>query len=78
LRQTPLTIGQIVGWAKAHRAETGKWPNYYDSGKVRHAPFDVSWRAINSALRVGMRGLPPGWTLRRLLAEHCKRPCGRN
>jgi hypothetical protein len=41
---------------------------------VRHAPFDVSWCAINSTLRLGTRGLPPGWSLRRLLAEHCDAP----
>jgi hypothetical protein len=73
LRGTPLTIEQIIAWAKAHHAATGKWPKYY-SGPVRHAPFDVSWCAINSALRLGTRGLPPGWSLRRLLAEHCDAP----
>jgi hypothetical protein len=72
-RRTPLTIGQIIAWAEAHHAATGKWPNYY-TGRVRHAPFDVTWCAINSALRCGTRGLPPGWSLRRLLAEHCDAP----
>jgi hypothetical protein len=34
----------------------------------------VSWAAINSALRDGTRGLPPGLSLRRVLAEYCDVP----
>jgi hypothetical protein len=72
-RTPPLSIGQIIAWAEAHHADTGRWPNYY-TGRVRHAPFDVTWCAINSALRAGTRSLPSGWSLRGLLAEYCDAP----
>jgi len=37
---------------------------------VRTAPFEVTWSAIHSALRVGLRGLPGGSSLHRLLVEY--------
>jgi hypothetical protein len=63
----PLTERQILAWAKAHRRRTGRWPTYY-VGAVEGAPGE-SWWAINSALRDGLRGLPGGSSLARLLAS---------
>jgi hypothetical protein len=65
----PLTIARILAWADAHHAATGSWPRAY-SGPVRDAPFDVTWSAIQSALNRGLRGLPAGESIARLLAEH--------
>ncbi len=56
-----LSLEQILAWAKAHRQRTGKWPSA-GSGPVHDAP-EENWRAINSALRQGLRGLPGGESL---------------
>jgi hypothetical protein len=62
----PLTAEQILEWADAHHARTGRWPNL-NSGPVQEAPGE-SWRAIQVALTHGARGLPGGTSLARLLA----------
>ena len=46
----------------------GHWPSS-ESGFVAEAP-DETWRAVDQALRVGVRGLPGGSSLARLLAAH--------
>jgi hypothetical protein len=63
-----LTVEQILGWADAHFRRTGRWP-IARSGSIGDAP-DETWAAINHALIVGLRGLPGGTTLPRLLQEH--------
>jgi hypothetical protein len=67
-RRPPLTTAQILAWADEHRAATGRWPQS-DTGLVHSALGEV-WANLDQALRVGLRGLPGGSTLRRLLAEH--------
>jgi hypothetical protein len=62
-----LAVSQILGWADAYRARTGSWPSI-KSGPVVDAPGE-SWNAISQALRKGLRGLPGGSSLARLL-EH--------
>ncbi|HUY89027.1 MAG TPA: hypothetical protein VMV10_09855 [Pirellulales bacterium] len=64
----PYTIDGILAWADAYRLPTGRWPNE-DSGPVADAPGET-WRAVEAALRVGIRGLPGGSSIARLLAEH--------
>jgi hypothetical protein len=64
----PLTIPLILGWADAHHAATGRWPNAR-SGPVM-GPGGDTWRAIDHALHQGRRGLPGGQSVARLLAEH--------
>jgi hypothetical protein len=61
-----LTTDAILGWAEAHRAATGRWPTS-KSGPVRDSPFALTWTAIDSALRLGCRGLPGGSSLTRLI-----------
>jgi hypothetical protein len=39
------------------------------SGPVRDAPLGVNWRQVDTALRLGLRGLPRGSSLARLLAR---------
>jgi hypothetical protein len=68
-----LSIDQILAWADAHHAATGRWPTV-DSGAVKDAPDEI-WRRIDAALKQGTRGLPGGSALGRLLDEH--RPWGR-
>jgi hypothetical protein len=64
----PLTVLQIVAWADAFRARTGRWPGS-DSGRVEEAPAET-WTTLDACLRQGKRGLPGGSSLARLLAEH--------
>ncbi len=66
-RLPPLTIGQILAWADAHKERTGTWPTA-TSGRVYQEPFQT-WGAVNQALRNGHRGLPGGSSLARLLTE---------
>jgi hypothetical protein len=69
LAAPPLTPEQVVTWARRHRRQTGQWPTR-TSGEV---PGEVgeSWSAINNALYRGLRGLPGGSSLARLLAQRC-------
>jgi hypothetical protein len=73
-RTPPLTEEQVLRWASAHRARTGRWPSR-NSGAVPEAPGE-SWSAISSALWAGYRGLPGGDTLARLLSRHGRRAGG--
>jgi hypothetical protein len=60
----PLTEEQILAWADAHKARTGRWPTQ-TSGPVADAPGE-KWHALQAALLNGYRGLPGGDTLSRL------------
>ena len=63
----PLTIANILCWVDAHRQATGKWPTLW-SGEIAAARYET-WLAVNHALKDGLRGLPGGSSLARLLAE---------
>lgn len=63
-----LTADQILEWADAHQQKMGYWPSV-NSGAVSGAPGET-WNGIHSALRVGLRGLPGGSSLAKLLAEN--------
>jgi len=69
MRRTELTVKQILSWADAYYARTGKWPEAKRGGRVWEPP-DETWRNIDSALRQGFRGLRRGQSLARLLAKH--------
>ncbi len=64
----PLTEEQILAWADAHQRRIGDWP-ITESGPVSEAPGET-WSAINAALSMGLRSLPGGSSLAKLLAEH--------
>jgi hypothetical protein len=66
-----LTVEQILKGAEAHHAGTGKWPTT-SSGVVDDAPGET-WVAIDAALRGGVRGLPKGSSLSKLLVAHGRR-----
>jgi hypothetical protein len=71
----PLTVEQILAWADAHHARTGRWP-HAGSGPVEGAPGEV-WGNVNAALYDGHRGLPGGDSLARLLDRRRARGPGR-
>src|SRR5437588_513518 len=64
----PFTIDQILAWADHHFAQSGRWP----TAKSRRIPGSLgeNWRRVDSALRLGLRGLPGGSSLAQLLAEN--------
>jgi hypothetical protein len=61
-------VGQILAWADAHFARTGRWPKCTD----RHVFDDLNekWCNLDQALRDGCRGLLRGSSLPQVLAEH--------
>lgn len=61
-----LSQAKILRWCDAHRRRTGRWPHRI-SGPIHEAPGEV-WLSIDNALRLGLRGLPGGSSLARLLA----------
>ena len=63
----PLTISGILSLADKHYRMTGAWP-HGDDRRV-HGLRGENWRKIDNALRLGLRGLPGGSSLARLLAE---------
>jgi hypothetical protein len=62
-----LSPEQILAWADACHQRTGEWPTK-QSGIVTGAP-DERWDLLDVALRQGLRGLPAGLSLARLLAR---------
>jgi hypothetical protein len=64
-----LAVSQILSWADAHRRRAGHWPQI-NSGPVRDAHAGESWRKVDTALRLGLRGLAGGSSLAQLLTEH--------
>ncbi len=67
-----LSIKQILAWADAHRKRTGKWPTEH-SGLITGARAET-WRAVQSALAPGARGLKGHSSLAQLLEKHRGRP----
>src|SRR5437870_1611020 len=67
MSRTILYIAHILAWADAHCKRSGCWPNL-NSGRIS-GTLDETWRRVDSALRIGLRGLRGGSSLARLLAE---------
>jgi hypothetical protein len=61
-----LTEEQILAWADAHYQRTEKWPKS-GTGVIADSGGE-KWSAVEAALRDGVRGLPGGSSLARLLA----------
>jgi hypothetical protein len=68
VRWPELSVEQVLEWADRHHARTGRWPTS-SSGPVVDAPRE-NWSALNVTLRCGLRGLPAGLSIARLLALH--------
>jgi hypothetical protein len=71
MRLPRLNAALILAWADAHHSRTGGWPTSR-GGPVEGQPGET-WYKVDLALRLGLRGLPAGDTLLRLL-----RRCGRH
>jgi hypothetical protein len=67
-----LTIASVLAWADAYHRRHGKWPSRH-SGVIEGVP-DETWRGIDSALRLGNRGLPGSSSLAQLLARRRRAP----
>jgi len=63
----PLDVEQILVWADAHFARTGKWP-LATSGPIG-GTLNETWAKVDRALQSGYRGLVGGSSLPRLLEE---------
>ncbi len=61
-----LTERQILTWAESHYRRTGRWPSQ-TAGAIFDAPGE-KWRNVDTALYKGLRGLPGGSSLAKLLA----------
>ncbi len=68
----PLKAAQILAWADAHHARTGRWPTLY-SGPIPGEPCET-WRKVESALAKGQRGWPGGSSLSLFLMKNRRRP----
>lgn len=66
-RKPPLYVKQILAWVDEHREITGQWPTT-KSGRVL-GTLEERWDRIDAALVMGLRGLPGGDSLPRLLAR---------
>lgn len=64
-RKPPLRVRDILAWADDFYDRFGRWPHMYD-GLIRNTA-DQTWAAVDNALRVGLRGLPSGSSLAKLL-----------
>jgi hypothetical protein len=62
-----LAERRILAWADAHHRRTGRYP-VIASGPIADAPGET-WLAMQMALVEGLRGLPGGSSLARLLNE---------
>lgn len=62
-----FTLAQIWKWARAFHKRHGEWPRTA-SGPIPESNGDT-WRKVNSALTVGIRGLGGGSSLRKFLVS---------
>jgi hypothetical protein len=66
--KSALTEAQALSGADAHFACTGRWPRILDPDATSLPP-ERTWQLLDTALRKGLRGLPRGDSLPRLLAR---------
>lgn len=62
-----LSVRQVLRWADAHQARTGRWPTAL-AGVIAGTNGET-WRGVQNSLVRGARGLPGGTTLADLLAK---------
>jgi hypothetical protein len=65
-----LTAKQILTWADAYRARTGRWPTCRCSPQLIEGSSGERWFNIDQAMRKGLRGLPGKSSLADVLARH--------
>lgn len=64
----PLSVERILEWADGYFQRKGSWPTIA-SGAIINSGGET-WRRVDQALRSGIRGLPGGSSLARLLKKH--------
>ena len=64
-----LSIREILKWADAFHAKYGFWPREGGQFQNIDGTLDEKWKNIDDALRRGLRSLPGGSSLARLLLE---------
>jgi hypothetical protein len=62
----------ILSWCVEYREYTGKWPAKSNTDLVPGQPSET-WRRLDEALESGLRSLPGGSSLAKLLANHGKK-----
>lgn len=65
-----LTVRQILRWPDAYYATHGAWPQPKTKPGGIPGTNGETWLAVDTALRVGQRGLPGGSSLPQVLADH--------
>ena len=70
LALSPVAVKYIVALVITHREHTGEWPTTR-SGTIQGHPNET-WAKIDRALRDGLRGLPGGSSLARVVQETAK------
>jgi hypothetical protein len=68
-RRPEFSIPDILAWADAYHRRTGKWPKE-TSGPILEGPLGDTWHNVDTALRLGLRGLDGESSLAQLLNEH--------
>ncbi len=68
--QPRLTDKKILRWMNAFHRRHGRWPRSTDGETV--GVEGEKWRNINNALMYGLRGMPGGSSLTRLVHGHCR------
>jgi superfamily II DNA or RNA helicase len=63
-----LKLARIVRWARDHHKVTGRWPTE-GAGRIRDT--DERWDNIAQCVRLGLRGCPSGWTLKKIVDTYC-------
>jgi superfamily II DNA or RNA helicase len=69
-----LKLATIVGWARSHHKATGQWPT---EGAGEIVGTDERWDNIAQCVRLGLRGCPAGWTLKKVIDKYCRKQAGR-
>jgi hypothetical protein len=64
-----LRVDQVLAWADAHRARTGRWPTRL-SGRIRKSRTGMTWLAVDTALIDGLGNLPAGLSIAGLLEKY--------
>lgn len=68
LVKPPLSEARVLAWVDAFRAQHGRFPKAKDG--VVPGELTQTWAGVDSALRVGHRGLPGGDSLPRFMQRH--------
>jgi hypothetical protein len=69
-RKPELSVPLILTWADAFHVRYGFWPKEGAPPQTIAGALNEKWKNVDDALRRGLRGLPGGSSLARLLAEH--------